>query len=323
MSSYSTTASAPSVARQFLSAPIRCLVWLVATPIAVALFVVWTLVCGVVIVFVTSAWHAVQGIRAGDGAERRWRNPGLRLAGFWAAGFRVIALAWGLRCRRTDGPPPVPDGTVRLYLLTHPPAVPAILLFCDVMVRLSRYRLFAIGKRELTSLLRVPGSALGVVVPIDRAAGAAAAAAVEEALVRVPLDGAAALIFPEGHRVTRSRAAGSAIAARERGFEPMENLLEPRPRGSLTLVRALAARARAEGLRFEVIFGTCWMTRSGWGELFGPALTMGSSLRWTVEDVTDEALAASVDLPTFATWLRGRFDAADEKLVERPFIDPA
>ncbi len=313
----------PTLAEELAFSGWRLFPWLVTITLGFTAFVVWTLSAGSAIVLLYAGWRIWMGLMRQDPTPRRWENPASLAVVVWCAGFRLISLLGaGVRYVSADPkPPPTPANTVRLVILTHPTAVPAILSAAHIFTDLARRRFLAPGKKELTPLLKIPAMAGGLMLPIDRAAGEDAAAAIERATNALPLSGATTAIFPEGHRVTRRRLPRSESRARERGLTPLRHHLEPHPRGAFAMIRALMARGEAEGLRLQVLFGRHEADRSGWGERLGMVHMFGTTVTVSYEDVTEAACAAAGDLATFAGWLRGHFEAVDESMETSPLLE--
>ena len=281
-----------------------------------------TFAAAVGILATSSVWHAVMRVTRADVEAARWRNPALWFVHAWSVVWpHWMALVMGVRFDRSRAPGPTPPGTVRLLLLAHPPAAQGMMLVGDTFARVAQRRWFAPVKKELMALIRVPTEAIGIILPIDRSTGDAAVASIDRALRTVPLDGVCVMIFPEGHRISRARRVSAWRFAGERGLEPMRHHLEPRPRGSRAMLRALRDRADAEGLTLEVHFGRYGFDRPGWGEPDGIARSMGATMWWSTDRVTDEAVAVADDAEAFAAWLRGRFADADARQSVSPFID--
>lgn len=294
----------------------------IALAVALFGFAVMTVATAIGILVVSPLWHLAMRVLRRDVAAKHWSNPALWFVHGWSWLWpKWLRLTLGIRFDVSQAPGPTPPRTVRLLLLAHPPAAPGMMLVGDTFWRVAQRRWFAPVKRELMALIRVPTHALGIILPIDRATGDAAVDAITDALQTVPLDGVCVAIFPEGHRISRARRESAWRFAHERGLEPMWHHLEPRPRGSRAMLRALRDRAQAEGLDLEVHFGRYGFDRPGWGEPDGVARSMDATMWWASDVVTDEALAVVEDVDAFAAWLRGRFVDADRRLTVSPFID--
>jgi 1-acyl-sn-glycerol-3-phosphate acyltransferase len=296
---------------------------LVTAPIAIVLFFAWTTALAIVMLVLAMAWRLWLAMARRSASTERWHNPAQRVFIPWAWGVRFLAATlWGVRLRREEAYPEVGPGEVALALMTHGPAIPAILQLTKLVVETADCRFLAPTKHDLTPVLLWPGVAAGMLLPLNREGGESSAETLARELATVPLGGTVLAIFPEGHRPRRKHLVASASRARRYGYEPLRRHVEPRPRGAHTMAAALAQRAEAEGLELKVFFGTYVIDRPGWGERLGPLHTMGATVSSTWEDVTGEVLERVSDRTAFSRWLRSRFERADASMPCEPFLWP-